>query len=487
MNGQHKRDLSESLGKLPPSAIDLEEAVLGALMLEKQGIIEVAGILRPDHFYSDSYKGIYSAILSLFSSGDPIDMRTVVNKLRKDGKLELAGGAYGVAELTSKVSSAAHIEYHARIIIEMAMKRSLIEMASTIHHDSYEDQVDVFRLIEQSNLSLQSILDNAINSKSEKSLKEIAQAVVMEQQERQSGKHSGLDSGFTALDSMISGFHKTDLIIIAARPGMGKSALVTQVCKNIATRGHAVGIFSLEMSSNQIVQRLAISETEINGESVKKGILDEAGFKRFLYACGDLAKLPLYIDDTAFLSIIELRARAMRMKSKYNIELLVVDYLQLIKGLGDSGRVSNNRDQEIGIITRTLKGIAKELNIPVIALSQLNRSVETRGGSKRPLLSDLRESGSIEQDADIVMFLYRPEYYKITADEDGNPTHGKCEVIIEKHRGGAVGTVLLKFIGKYTKFTEWWTDIKKPDYVGSQKSPLPKESDEIPFNDENPF
>lgn len=480
------RDLSESLGKLPPQAIDIEETVLGAIMLQKGAIIDVAGFIRPEHFYLDSHKEIFTAILDLFSKGDPIDIRTVVSKLRHTGKLELVGGAYAISELTSKVGSAANIEYHAIQIVEMSMKRSLIQMASSIHHDSYEDTVDVFSLIDRSNMDLQNILDNAINSTSEKSIKDISFLVVKEQQERQSGKHSGLDSGFNVLDAMISGFRKTDFIVIAARPGMGKSAFAVQSGIHIAGNGHPVGMFSLEMGSNQLIQRAAVSKTELDSESVKKGILKENEFVRFMHACGDLGELPFYIDDTAFMSIVELRARAMRMKSKYGIELLIVDYLQLIKGIGDSGKISNNRDQEIGIITRTLKGIAKELDIPVIALSQLNRSVETRGGSKRPLLSDLRESGSIEQDADIVMFLYRPEYYKITVDEDGNPTHGKCEIIVEKHRAGSTGTVLMKFIGKYTKFAEWLHYDNKPDYVGQQKSPLPKESD-IPFNDENPF
>ena len=482
------RDLTESLGKMPPAATDMEESVLGALLMEKNAIIEVAGFLRSDHFYSEAYSEIYKAIITLFSHGDPIDMRTVVGQLRKTGKLELSGGAYGIAELTSKVSSAAHVEFHARVIVEMSMKRSLIQLASMVHQEAYEDTADVFDLIEKANLDLQSVLDNALNATSEKSLKDIAIAVVKEQQERQTGKHDGLNTGFNVIDKMLSGFRKTDLIVIAARPGMGKTAIIVQAAINIAKQGNPVGMFSLEMGANQLLQRAAVSESEVDGESVKKGILNDPDFVRFMHTCGDLGKLPFYIDDTAFMSIIELRARAMRMKSKYGIKLLVIDYLQLIKGLSDSGKTTNNRDQEIGIITRTLKGMAKELDIPIVALSQLNRSVETRGGSKRPLLSDLRESGSIEQDADIVIFLYRPEYYKITQDEDGNSTHGKCEVIVEKHRGGSVGTVILKFIGKFTKFDEWIYHDTRPDYVGQQKSPLPKEGDApIPFDEDNPF
>lgn len=393
------RDLTESLGKMPPAATDMEESVLGALLMEKNAIIEVAGFLRSDHFYSEAYSEIYKAIITLFSQGDPIDMRTVVGQLRKTGKLELSGGAYGIAELTSKLSSAAHVEFHARVIVEMSMKRSLIQLASMVHQEAYEDTADVFDLIEKANLDLQSVLDNALNATSEKSLKDIAIAVVKEQQERQTGKHDGLNTGFGVIDKMLSGFRKTDLIVIAARPGMGKSAIIAQAAINIAKQGHPVGMFSLEMGANQLLQRAAVSETEIDSESVKKGILNDPDFVRFMHACGDLGELPFYIDDTAFMSIIELRARAMRMKSKYGIKLLIIDYLQLIKGLSDSGKTTNNRDQEIGIITRTLKGMAKELDIPVVALSQLNRSVETRGGSKRPLLSDLRESGCLTGDS----------------------------------------------------------------------------------------
>lgn len=733
------RDLTESLGKMPPAALDMEESVLGALLMEKNAIIEVAGFLRSDHFYSDAHSEIYKAIVTLFSHGDPIDMRTVVGQLRKTGKLELVGGAYAIAELTSKLSSAAHVEFHARVIVEMSMKRSLIQLASMVHQEAYEDTADVFDLIEKANLDLQSVLDNALNATSEKSLKDISVAVVKEQQERQTGKHDGLNTGFSVIDKMLSGFRKTDLIVIAARPGMGKAlgldellltpngwiqmksvklgdkvagsdgrfydvtgvypqgiretfkvilddhtsivcdaehlwttqtrkerkacskgsvktteeikqtlasydgrknhsicyhrpivynkketlidpylyglligdggltnssvrfsnpekdilsevhkllpsdyllkegsdglnhsiikvkktkgcsffdyipnlkgkysyersidesylynsidsrlsllqglldtdgtvvarnptwiefstsspklcdqvvdlvrglggratfktrmgryenietrktfriyigfsngivpvaskkhlskfkqkqfgkkfivdiipngrqevqcikvnspdslfvttgntlthntAIIVQAAMNIAKQGHPIGMFSLEMGANQLVQRAAVSETEIDSESVKKGILRESEFVRFMHACGDLGKLPFYIDDTAFMSIIELRARAMRMKSKYGIKLLIIDYLQLIKGLSDSGKTTNNRDQEIGIITRTLKGMAKELDIPVVALSQLNRSVETRGGSKRPLLSDLRESGCLTGDS----------------------------------------------------------------------------------------
>jgi replicative DNA helicase len=477
---------ANELGKLPPQSIEIEETVLGAIMLEKNAIIEVAGFLRAEHFYKESNKEIYEAIQLLFAAGDPIDMRTVVNQIRVSGKLESVGGAYYIAELTSRVSSAANIESHARILVEYAMKRSLITLGSEMVRDAYDDTVDIFSQIDKSNLVLQEVLDGAIASKSEKSMQEIAANVVQEVSARQSGKHSGLDCGYPVIDAILNGFQPTDLVIVAARPGMGKSAWIVQAGKQIADSGFPVGVISLEMSSQQIVERLAIGECEIDSDKVKKGKMIEPEFNNFMTACGTLARLPMHIDDTPFMTILELRARAMRMKAKHKIKILIVDYLQLIKG---SGRQGQNRDQEIGEITRTLKGIAKELEIPVIALSQLSRGLETRGGTKIPQLSDLRESGNIEQDSDVVMFLYRPEYYKITQDEDGYSTHGLCEIIVAKHRNGSLDTVKQKFIGKFTKFTEW-TMEQRGDQVEYVKKHYknPSERDISDFNsDEPPF
>lgn len=448
------RDITESLGKLPPQAMDIEEAVLGAVMIESNAIIEIAGFLRPEHFYDEAHKEIYRAVLELFASSSKIDMRTIVMHLRKSGKIELVGGAFRIAELTSKVSSSANIETHARILVEMGMKRELIQLASTVHHDAYEDTVDVFTIIDQSNLRMQEILDHAISASAERHIKDIAYDVVKDMQARQSGHHTGLDSGYPVIDSILNGWQKTDLVIIAARPGMGKTAFVTQSCMSIAERGTPVGMFSLEMSSKQLIGRVVASESEIESEKINRGKMDTYEVERYLGACGKISSVPFYIDDSPFLNIVELRARAMRMKTKYGVKLIVIDYLQLIKGIND-GTKNMNRDQELGLITRTLKGIAKELDLPIIALAQLSRAVEQRGGLKKPQLSDLRESGSIEQDADVVMFLYRPEYYKITDTEDGQSTHGLCEAIIAKHRNGSTGEVNLKFIGKYTKFVPW--------------------------------
>lgn len=431
----------------------MEEAVLGAVMLEKNSIVDIAGFLQVDHFYSEAHQHIYQAILDLFSTSDPIDMKTVVNRLRFNGKLEGVGGAYRIAELTSKVSSAANVEFHARVIVEMAMKRGLISLGHDMIKSSYDFTSDVFSVIEKSNLGLQEVMDGALAGRADKSIKEIAVEVVKEIQSRQSGKHSGLSSGYEALDMVTNGFHKTDLLIVAARPGMGKTAYCVQAAKQVAEIHRVpVGIISLEMSAKQIVERLSTAGAEVDSDKVRKGLMNELEHQRYNEAVGKISGLPIFIDDTPFMTIIELRARAMRMRTKHKIELLVVDYLQLIKG---SDRTNRNRDQEIGEITRTLKGIAKELDIPVIALSQLSRGVETRGGSRRPILSDLRESGNIEQDADLVIFLYRPEYYGITVGDNGEPTHGLAEVIIAKHRNGSTDTVKQKFIGKLTKFSDW--------------------------------
>ncbi|MBS1557099.1 MAG: replicative DNA helicase [Bacteroidetes bacterium] len=446
------RDLSESLGKLPPQAPDLEEAILGALMLEKNALTSVVEFLRPEHFYSDQHKEIYTAIIDLFKSSEPVDMHTVVAQLRKNGKLEVVGGAYYVAELTSKVSSAANIEYHARIIIEMAIKRELIQIASQVHHDAYEDTTDVFDLLDKTESSIFKISDSNLR-KNYDTMKSLMYRAIKELQEKKDHKTglTGVPSGFSRLDRVTSGWQKSDLVIIAARPGMGKTAFIVSALRNAAVDfNFPVAIFSLEMASLQLVNRLISAEAELESEKIKKGDLKSFEWEQLVHKTNRLTSAPIFIDDTPALSILELRAKCRRLKAEHNVQMIVIDYLQLMKG-EDGG----NREQEIASISRALKGIAKELNVPVIALSQLSRGVETRGGDKRPQLSDLRESGSIEQDADIVMFLYRPEYYKITEYEDGTPSQGVAEVIIAKHRNGSLENVRLKFIGKYTKFADY--------------------------------
>ena len=446
------RDISESLGKLPPQALDLEEAVLGALMLEKGALNAVVEFLKPEHFYSEAHQEIYRAIIELFKGSEPVDMRTVVNQLRKNAKLELVGGAYYIAELTSKVSSAANIEYHARVVIELAIKRDLIHIASQIHHDAYEDTTDVFELLDKTEQSIFEISDSNLR-KNYDNMKNLMYRAITELQKLKEHKDglTGVPSGFTALDRMTSGWQSSDLVIIAARPGMGKTAFVVSAMRNAAVDfKRPVAIFSLEMASVQLVNRMISAEAELEGEKIRKGQLAEFEWQQLVHKTNRLSSAPIFIDDTPALSILELRAKCRRLKAEHGIQLIIVDYLQLMRG--DTG---GNREQEIASISRALKGIAKELSVPVLALSQLSRGVETRGGDKRPQLSDLRESGSIEQDADMVIFLYRPEYYKITVDEEGMPTQGMGEVIIAKHRNGQTGSVKLKFIGKYTKFADF--------------------------------
>lgn len=445
------RDISESLGKLPPQALDLEEAVLGALMLERNALNAVVEFLKPEHFYVEAHREIYQSIIQLFKSSEPVDMRTVVNQLRKDGKIDLIGGAYYIAELTAKVSSAANIEYHARVIIEMAIKRELIQIASQIHHNAYEDTTDVFELLDKTEQSIFEISDSNLR-KNYDNMRNLMARAIQELQVLKEHKDglTGVPSGFTELDRMTSGWQKSDLVIIAARPGMGKTAFVVSALRNAAVDFKIpVAIFSLEMASVQLVNRMISAEAELEGEKIKKGNLADHEWKQLVHKTTKLTTAPIFIDDTPALSILELRAKCRRLKAEHGVQLIVIDYLQLMKG-----EQGGNREQEIASISRALKGIAKELSVPVLALSQLSRGVETRGGDKRPQLSDLRESGSIEQDADIVMFLYRPEYYKITVDEDGMPTQGTGEVIIAKHRNGSTGNVKLKFIGKFTKFAD---------------------------------
>lgn len=479
------RDITESLGKLPPQAMDLEESVLGALMLERNAMVEVADYLKSNHFYSDAHKEIFSACMELFKNSEPIDMHTVVTQLRKNGKFELIGGAYVIAELTSRVSSAANIEYHARVIIEMAIKRDLISMASQIHHDAYEDTTDVFELLADVERMMEEVSDGSISNQAERHVKDIALENIKDMENLMAGLPPGILSGFETLDQITHGWQPSDLIIIAARPGMAKTAALAQMLFNIAKRGEPTGMFSLEMPAKQIVNRLAIGQCEIEPDKIRTGNLTDLEFKRYTDAQGAVSAVPMYIDDSAMLNIIELLARVTRMVRKYGIKAIGVDYIQLINGIVGNNRQGINRDTEIGIITRILKGIAKKFNIPVLAISSLSRAVETRGGDKRPQLSDLRESGNIESDADIVVFLYRPEYYKITLDEDGMPTNGMAEFIFAKHRNGALGTAIMKFIGKFTKFMSWGAINDTAFDPSRYKSPVP--DDERPSINSFPY
>ncbi len=439
--------------KLPPQAVELEEAVLGALMLEQNALTSVIDILKPEVFYKEAHQVIFGAILRLFSRSEPIDILTVTNELKKSDELEIVGGAYFITQLTNRVASAANIEFHARIIIQKFVQRELIRISSEITRDAYEDSSDVFDLLDKAESSLFSLSEGNLRRNYEDMYSLIKEAKAqIEFAAKQEGNLSGVPSSYTGIDRITAGWQKSDLIIVASRPGMGKTAFVLSMARNVAVdHKKPVAFFSLEMSATQLVTRLISSETELNATKLRKGTLEKYEWEQLNSKINKLVDAPLYIDDTPALSIFELRAKCRRLKHEKKIELIIIDYIQLVSTGGEN---KGNREQEISNISRSLKSLAKELDVPVIVLSQLSRAVETRGGTKRPILSDLRESGAIEQDADIVIFIYRPEYYKLTEDEDGNPTEGIAEIIISKHRNGALGDVKLRFIDKFAKFID---------------------------------
>ena len=440
-------------GKMQPQAVELEEAVLGALMLEKDALTNVIDILKSESFYKDSNSRIFAAIERLFTRSEPVDILTVTQELKKTGELDLVGGAYYITQLTNRVASAANAEFHARIVAQKYIQRELIRISTKTINDAYEEGSDVFDLLDNAEKNLFSIVEGNIKKNYDKMSTLIRKAIEQIDTVRNNkGNFSGVTSGLTALDRLTSGWQKSDLVIIAARPAMGKTALVLSVARNAAVDfNKPVAIFSLEMSSLQLVTRLISSESELSGEKLKKGTLVDHEYEQLNNKIKRLAEAPLFIDDTPGLSVFELRAKARRLKEQHKIEMIIVDYLQLMTAGGEG---KGNREQEIATISRSLKGLAKELEVPVIALSQLSRAVETRGGDKRPQLSDLRESGAIEQDADLVMFIHRPEYYNITEDENGMDTRGMAELIIAKHRNGPVDSAKTRYIGQFTKFAD---------------------------------
>ena len=447
------------IGKLPPQAPELEEAVLGALMLEKDAFSIISDILKPESFYEETHQSIFGAIYNLAMQQKPVDVLTVVEELKKRGELESVGGAIYVAELTDKVASAAHVEYHARIIAQKYLARQLITFSSDVVNQAFDEMIDVDDLMQETESKLFEISQRnvkkdvvQINPVIKEALNNLQIAA-----NREDGL-SGLQSGFKKLDEITSGWQNSDLVIIAARPAMGKTALVLSMARNMAVNyKFPIGLFSLEMSNVQLVNRLIVNVCQITGDKIKSGKLTEEEWIRLDSKIKDLYDAPIFVDDTPSLSIFELRTKARRLVREHGVKIIIIDYLQLMNA---SGMNYGSREQEVSMISRSLKGLAKELNIPIIALSQLNRGVETRQGEgKRPQLADLRESGAIEQDADIVCFIHRPEYYKITEDEHGS-TIGIAEIIISKHRNGATGIVRMKFESEYALFKD-----EEPQYA----------------------
>ena len=473
-----KYDESKQLmevGKVQPQALDFEAAVIGACLIEKDAIVNIGNILEPESFYDSRHQTIFATIKKLASEEKPVDILTVTEQLKVDGTLEDVGGPYYIAELSQNILSAAHIEYHANIIAAKALARKLIAYTSEIRDMAFDDSEDMAEVMQKAEgklfeLSRQNMKKDytQINPVIDEAYKLLQAAA------KRTDGLSGLSSGFQSLDKVTSGWQKSDLIIIAARPAMGKTAFVLSMCRNIAVNNkEPVAMFSLEMSNVQLVNRLIVNVCEIIGDKIKSGQLQPYEWNQLDYKIRDLYDAPLYIDDTPQLSVFELRSKARRLVREHGVKIIIIDYLQLMNA---SGMSYNSRQEEVSTISRSLKGLAKELNIPIVALSQLNRSVENRVGadandinSKRPQLSDLRESGAIEQDADMVCFIHRPEYYHIHKDQNGNSTKGVAEFIIAKHRNGEVKDVRMRFQSEYARFSD----------INDENIPLPTEDGTI--------
>ncbi len=449
-------------GKIQPQAVELENAVLGALLIQSDAIFLIMDILKPESFYKPANQLIFEAIRQLGVSNKPIDIMTVADELRGMKKLEEAGGEIYLSELTDRVATSSHLEYHARLVHQKFIQRELIKASDQIMTKAFDDSEDVENLINFAESSIFNISEGNIKNETQKI--DILLSAAMEnitEASKNQNKLIGIPSGFTDIDRYTAGWQPSDLIIIAARPSMGKTAFVLSVARNMAVEHKApVAIFSLEMAGLQLVNRLISAETELDGDKIRRGNLAEHEWTQLERKIGSLNNAPLFIDDTAAISIFELRAKCRRLVRTHGVKAIIIDYLQLMTAGMD---IKGNREQEVSIISRNLKAIAKELNIPIIALSQLNRSVETRSGDKRPQLSDLRESGAIEQDADMVFFIHRPEYYGITEDTDGNSIIGLAEIIIAKHRNGKTGSAWLKFKADYAKFTDMTSSISEFD------------------------
>lgn len=467
-------------GKMPPQALGFERAVLGALMIDRDSITNVVDTLRPEMFYREQHQAIYEAIFTLFRKDEPIDLLTVSDQLRSEKKLEFVGGSSYLAGLTNSVASAANVEYHARVVMERYVLRQLITICGDITKQAFDEPKDVMSVLDKAETELFNVIENNFSRESKELSAVVRKAVDdLEKLLKSDNKFKGVPTGIRKLDEFIGGWQNSDLIIIAARPGMGKTSFVLSIARNAAIDfGKSVALFSLEMSATQLVHRLFSIESGVDSEKIVKGNMNDAEWNQLMDKIQILNSNRLIIDDTPQLSIFDLRAKCRRLKHRYNIDMVIVDYLQLMQGNSDERGRNGNREQEISQISRSLKALAKDLDIPVIALSQLSRQVEQRGGEKRPMLSDLRESGSIEQDADQVMFIYRPEYYKIENFPDGTPAANRAEIIIEKNRHGGTGDVRVRFEKRYTKFCD---DVDIDDGMGAASAGLAPNNQFVTF------
>lgn len=460
----------DQYGHKQPQSLDMEVAVLGALMVEQDSYGLVAELLKPESFYDHRHQLIYQAIQSLNVEQKPVDIMTVINQLEHDANLEAAGGEVYLMQINAQVASSAHIEYHAKVIAQKSLQRQLITFASMVQTKAFDATIDVADLMQETESMLFAIAQKNMKKDFTQIDPVINQVIeIIQKAQTKAGGLTGVPSGFRELDKITNGWQSSDLIIIAARPSMGKSAFVLNMVKNMAVDERIpCAIFSLEMSNQQIVQRLVVDVSELSGEKLRSGQLAPYEWGQLDKRVRPLYNAPIYIDDTPSLSVFELQTKARRLVRDYGVKVIMIDYLQLMRA---SGMSTNNRQEEVSTVSRALKGLAKELNIPIIALSQLNRGVESREGfeGKRPVLSDLRESGAIEQDADIVCFIHRPEYYKIYQDEKGVDWHGKAMFIIAKHRNGSVGDIKLAFRSEFARFANLESTVPLP---GSQESDM---------------
>lgn len=462
-------------GRIPPQAVDIEAQVLGAMLLEREAISKVIEVLDEDAFHADYHKKIYQAIIAMFERSEPVDTITLAEELRRRGHLEVIGGEPYLAELSMNVTSGANVEYHARIVLEKSLMRALITASSNITNRAFSPTEDAFDLLDESEQAIFTISEKRLK----RSFTSMHNAVhdTLEMLESIHGKHggvTGVPTGFRDLDTLTGGWQPSDLIIVAGRPSSGKTSFALSLARNAAShveKPTGVGIFSLEMSTNQLVMRLLCAEARVDAHAVRTGRLPEEEWKRMSIAAGRLTNTQIYIDDSASLGILELRAKARRLKVERNIGLIIVDYLQLMQG----PKSAENREKEISSISRSLKALAKELGIPVIALSQLSRAVESRT-DKRPILSDLRESGAIEQDADVVVFVHRPEMFLDPNSEDGQEAKGMADIIVGKQRNGPIDDVKLAFVHRYARF-----ENLAPPVLNSTPLPTDAGDEEAPF------
>ena len=458
IHGNFAKELSISDGKMPPNAIEFEKLVIGTFLIDKKGLDYSIDLLTSEVFYDPRHQEIFGAIVKLFEGNHPVDLMTVIQELKKTERLGLAGGDHYIIDLTMGVSSSAHIEYHVRVILEKFILRSLINVSANVIDSSYKESTDVFELLDKAEQSFFEITNGTIKKGFDTANTLVTQAIETIKALKDKEGISGIPSGFKDLDKETGGWQNSDLIIIAARPAMGKTAFLLSMARNIAVEHNIpLALFSLEMASIQLITRMIASETGISSDKLRKGQMSDEEWQRLFSNVSALENAPLYIDETPSLSVFDFRAKCRRLVMQHGVKIIMVDYLQLMTANSGKGG-AGNREQEIAMISRSLKAIAKELNVPVIALSQLSRSVETRPG-KRPMLSDLRESGAIEQDADIVSFIFRPEYYNIATwdnDEDGGETstENQAELIIAKHRNGATADVRMSFHKNIAKFAD---------------------------------